>query len=124
MLNRKFKFYVPGTNGGTMLDRGLQERMADVVLDDFGTMFGGATVTEAKGVWKNPASGRLVREPVILVESFTDDEGAYQHEHDVLDLAADVAGQMGQETVAVEIDDVLHLVPARQVEVEAAAIAA
>jgi len=123
MLNHKFKFYVPGTNGGVVIDRNLMHRMADKVMDRFAEMFGGATVTEARGAWKN-SKGALVKEPVVLVESFTDDAGSHWHTDDAFDLAAEVAGLMGQEAVALEVDDVLHLVEAKKVENQAAALAA
>ena len=123
MLNRKFKFYIPGTNGGVVIDRQLMNRMADMVMGRFADMFGGATVTEARGAWKNP-SGVLVKEPVVLVESFTDDAGANWHTDDAFDLAVEVAMLMGQESIALEVDDVLHLVSAKKVEIEADALAA
>ena len=124
MFGHKFTFYVPGTNSRKVLDGGLQNRMSDRVQDDFATMFGGCTVTRASGVWMDHATGKLVAEPVILVESFTDDEGHGIHEGDVFALAEEVCNIMGQESVALEIDGVLHLVSAKLVEVEAARIAA
>lgn len=122
MLNHKFKFYVPGTNCG-VLQPLMQRRMADKVMDAFADLFGGSTVTEARGAWKN-TSGILVKEPVVLVESFADESGANWHTDDVFALAEEVAGLMGQESVALEVDDVLHLVSAKKVESVAAAIAA
>ena len=115
MLNHKFRFYVPGTNGGVIIDRALQSRMADKVMGDMADLFGGCTVTEARGAWKDK-TGKLVKEPVVLVESFTDEAGANWHTDDVFALAEEVCGIMGQESIALEVNDILHLISAKKVE--------
>ena len=123
MLNHKFRFFVPGTNGGVIIDRQMQGQMADKVMGAFANLFGGCTVMDARGAWKNQ-NGKLVKEPVVLVEAFTDEAGANWHTDDVFVLAEEVCGLMGQESVALEVDEVLHLISAKKVESVTTAAAA
>lgn len=118
MLNRNFRLYIPGTNGG-VLDPVAQRRNADEVMDDFAVMFGGATIHQAVGAWK--AGSRLVKEPVTIVESFTDEFTYDLHRDDVHGLAAVVASRMGQDCVALEDCGVMHLVSPIKVEAAEAA---
>ena len=116
MMNRKFKFYVPGRSGHALiLDK--QTEQANRVIDEFATMFGGATVTHATGIYKD-GTGKLVKEPIVQVESFTDDSGHWEHVDEVYALAEDVCKVMNQESVALEDDDMLVLVQVKKVQEE------
>src|SRR5581483_10170879 len=99
-LDHYFCLYVPTANGGVVIDRDLHEQVVREVTEQFAGLFGGATVTQGQGAWLN-ASGTLVLEPVTLVESFTDEDG-YAYAGQVHDVAAAIAGRMGQVSVALE----------------------
>jgi hypothetical protein len=99
-LHRYFRFYVPGTNRG-VLDPKAQQGWAEEVMQQFAVWFGGATVTNGKGAWM-AGNGKLVTEPVVLVESFTSEELYQQHNAEVYALAGEVAKALGQESVALE----------------------
>lgn len=72
-------------------------------------LFGGFTSYNAVGGWVSPVHG-LVEEPVTVVSSFTDETGL-KRLSEVKGFAAELAGAMGQEAVAVEVDHSLHFVP-------------
>ena len=77
MLNHSIKLYVPGTIGGA-IDRTLQNAMTDNAMDEFATWFGGATVTEARGVWKKQpgqAGQRAYRPGGVVHRRFRDEPG-------------------------------------------------
>lgn len=108
MLNKIVRLYVPGTVGNKR-NRDAQEEWVDRVLNKFADLFGGATSMEAKGAWKN-GSGILVVEPIVLVYSFTDEEGLAKHRRGVEQFARLIAAEMQQECVSVEIDGELHFI--------------
>jgi hypothetical protein len=72
-------------------------------------LFGGFTSYSAVGGWVSPVHG-LVEEPVTIVSSFTDETGL-KRLPEVKAFAAELAAEMGQEAVGVEVDDALHFVP-------------
>ena len=71
-------------------------------------MFGGFTSHNAVGGWMS-AQG-LVEEPVTFVASFTDDHGLNRL-GEVKAFAAKMGRALGQEAVAVEVDQSLQFVP-------------
>jgi hypothetical protein len=81
-------------------------------------LFGGFTSYSAVGGWVSPTHG-LVEEPVTVVSSFTDETGL-KRLPEVKAFAAELAAEMGQEAVGVEVDHALHFVP----PLAAAAVAA
>jgi hypothetical protein len=81
-------------------------KAAKVKLAD---LFGGFTAYSAVGGWMSPVHG-LVEEPVTVVSSFTDKAGL-ERLPEVKALAAEMAGVLAQEAVAVEVDNSLQFVP-------------
>lgn len=71
--------------------------------------FGGFTAYSAVGGWLSPTHG-LVEEDVTIVSSFTDETGL-KRLPEVKAFAAELAAEMGQEAVGVEVDHALHFVP-------------
>ena len=74
----------------------------------FATLFGGFTSYKAQGGWVSPTQG-LVEEDVTIVQAFTDKAGL-SHVPTVKALASQIANDMGQEAVSVEIDGKLQFV--------------
>jgi len=107
-LNRIVRLYVPGTVNN-QLDPKSQETYVDLALEKFSDLFGGATAMDARGAWKT-SSGILVKEPVVLVFSFTDEDGLAEHRESVEQFAKRLAVEMMQECVSVEIDGELHFI--------------
>jgi len=59
--------------------------------------------------WLSPTHG-LVEEPVVIVSSNTDETGL-KRLPEVKAFAAELAAELGQEAVGVEVDHTLHFVP-------------
>ena len=107
-LNKIVRFYVPGTVDNRV-DPESQEAYVDLCLRTFTDLFGGATAMNAEGAWKT-GSGILVREPIVLVYSFTDEAGLAEHREAVEAFAQRIAVEMVQECVSVEIDGELYFI--------------
>ncbi len=109
MLNKIVRIYVPGTVD-SRLDAVTQEAYVELALDKFADMFGGATAMDScRGAYKT-TSGLLVKEPIVLVYSFTDEAGLDEHREEVEKFAQRIAVEMVQECVSVEIDGELHFI--------------
>jgi hypothetical protein len=111
MLDHKVGIYVPGTTAVNVPAPTLQEQWTNEALERFSRWFGGATALPGIGAWLSPTCG-LVREPIMCVFSFTDDATARRNLDAVMALAAQIAFEMGQEVVTVEVNGGLHLVTA------------
>jgi len=120
MLDHKVTIYVPSTHSVRETAHTLQAVFTDAALARLAGWFGGASVTTATGAWV-AADGRLVKEAINLVWAFTDAEGLAAHTHGVLGLAREIAREMTQEAVAVEIDGSLQFVSPVAVETKAVA---
>jgi hypothetical protein len=120
MLKHNFKFYVPSKRG-KLFDPSMQRLVYERVVDEFVTMFGGCTETQAVGHWQNEM-GDMVHEAITQVESFTDGATFNTHTGDVFALAEEMCRVAGQESIALEVDGVLHLVSAAKVESQAEAL--
>jgi hypothetical protein len=111
-LNRIIQVYVPGTMHGK-LDPEAQELWVDRALDRFADLFGGSTaIDRCRGAWKS--SGKLIKEPVVLVYSFTDDAGLAKQRQEVERFARHMAVEMGQECVSLQIDGELYFIKPHQ----------
>jgi hypothetical protein len=119
MLDHKVTLYVPGTQNGTTPNPVGQARWTHVTAFQFGSWFGGSTITDSQGTWNSPEHG-MIREPVKLVASYTDAAGLLKNRQNVTDLAAHLGFEMGQEAVAVEIDGQMEFInPLERVAAEA-----
>ena len=108
MLNRIIQIYVPGTMHGK-LDAEAQEFWVDKALNRFADLFGGSTaIDRCRGAWKS--EGLLIKEPIVLVYSFTDEAGLAEQRQEVERFAQQMAVAMGQECVSLQIDGELHFI--------------
>lgn len=107
--SHRVAIYIPSTMNGN-------EPAPDRVIDQwvmtakmkFANLFGGFTAYRAVGGWVSPVHG-LVEEPVTVVTSFTDNDGLGLV-GEVEELAANLAEALGQEAVAVEVDNRLQFI--------------
>jgi hypothetical protein len=110
MLNHRIAVFIPSTiNGNEPAPADLIARWVKSAKLKFADLFGGFTAHRAVGGWMSPANG-LVEEPVTVVSSFTDD--GLDRLGEVEEFAATVAEALGQEAVALEIDNSLQFVGA------------
>jgi hypothetical protein len=100
MLNKRVVIYVPGKTGDELQPEA-QARWKRRALERFSELFGGATAQVAEGAWMG--DGGLVIEPVVIVYSYTDADGEVRHRGAVMDLAREMAADMRQECVSVEM---------------------
>jgi len=107
-LNKIIRLYVPGTVDNRR-NREEQEAYVDLALETFTDLFGGATAMEAKGAYRLE-SGVLVKEPIVLVYTFTDEEGLAKHRETVEEFAKRIAIEMVQECVSVEFEGELYFI--------------
>ncbi len=75
----------------------------------FGEKFGGATCSEANGVW-NSSKGGLVSETVNIVASYTTEEGLNRHVDDVIEYVKSIKQELNQDAMAIEINKKLILI--------------
>jgi hypothetical protein len=118
MLNRKVSITVPGTNHG-QLSPISQDSAVEDALASFSRFFGGATAVNGRGAWVN-AAGELVVEPVVVVYSYCDDESLAKHRAGIYTLAEQMASDLGQECVALELPEGMDFVSPKQVVLHAA----
>jgi len=83
----------------------------------FSELFGGFMSQNAVGGWMSPKHG-LIEENVTVVSAFTDDYGLNRL-NEVKAFAAKMGKAMSQESVAVEVDHRLELIPPLGVAVAA-----
>lgn len=97
-LNHKVTIYVPATKDiNTPIDNTpYVERFAAL----FSELFGGATSSPAIGYWVSPTEG-LVKENTTIVFAFAE---SLDEIDKVVDAAADLQAELGQDAVALEID--------------------
>ena len=103
------KIYVPSTSNVIESDLTKAQHFTDYCLTQLARMFGGATAQQAQGAWISPVHG-LVKEPIVIVFAFCSQESLDQYRGDVFQLAAEIAMEMKQEAVSVEIDNGLYFV--------------
>ena len=109
MLDHKIAIYVPSTVKGN------QPAPADLVAKwvrqakiKLANLFGGFTAYAGQGGWYSPEHG-LIEENVTIVQAFTDQEGLTKVPQ-VRELAQDIAREMEQEVVSVEVDGQLNFI--------------
>lgn len=106
-LSSNVKFYVPSTaNVDKVSDN---SAWIDKVENLFSKWFGGATQYSALGCWQSPAIG-LIKESIIIVESFCNEQALQTNIEKVVDLAEEVKRELAQESIAIEINNKLYLV--------------
>jgi hypothetical protein len=109
MLNHRIAITVPSTcEVSQMASTSMIANWVNAVKMRFAEWFGGYTIQNGIGGWK-ANSGELVEESVVIVQSFTDDDGLVNLPK-VRELAAMVANGMSQECVAVTIDNTMEFI--------------
>lgn len=109
MLDHKIAVYVPSTI------RGNQPAPADLIAKwerqakiTLASLFGGFTAYHGQGGWFSPEHG-LIEENVTIVQAFTDADGLAKVGK-VKELAQQIAKEMEQEVVSVEVDGQLNFI--------------
>jgi len=102
-LRNTIKLYVPGTTNVNQQNKAEQEKQVEKVMMNMAKWFGGATAMPAEGAYI-AQDGSLVREPIIIVIAFGDDNAMSLHTSKVISLARQIAVEMNQESVSVEVD--------------------
>ncbi len=106
-LNHALAIFVPSTmDVSQQTDNTRQVQQALAFL---GSIFGGATSSNAEGVWRSEESG-LVTEQVTIVRTFVSAKALESHLDTVIDFASGLKRDMKQEAVAISIDNQLILV--------------
>lgn len=106
-LNHAVAIFVPSTMDVNQTTDNAAQVQATLAF--LGNLFGGATSSDAEGVWRSEDSG-LVTEQVTIVRTFVAKKALDQHIDDVIGFAADLKKEMKQEAIAVDIDNQLVLV--------------
>jgi hypothetical protein len=106
-LSSHVRFYVPSTvSANVQVDTA---EIADLVSVRFSEWFGGATRFNALGTWVSPQHG-LIKEAVVVVDSYCSEDALNDHAGDVVDLAAEIKDRLKQEAVAIEVNNKLYLI--------------
>ncbi len=106
-LNHTLEIFVPSTlDVNQQVDNSAQVQLA---LSFLGQVFGGATSSNAEGVWRSEDSG-LVTEQVTVVRTFVSQSALDAYLDQVIAFAADLKRDMKQEAVAISVDHQLILV--------------
>ena len=106
-LNHALAIFVPSTlDVDEAVDNAEQVQSA---LSFFGDTFGGATSSDAEGVWRSEDSS-LVTEQVTIVRTFVSKHALDQHLDEVISFASDLKRDMRQEAVAISVDNQMLLV--------------
>ena len=85
------------------------ESQVQATLSFLGTLFGGATRSEAEGVWQSEEQ-ELVIEQVTIVKTFVSQKALEKHLDEVIKFATRLKAEMKQEAVAIDVDNQLILV--------------
>lgn len=106
-LNHALAIFVPSTMDVSQQTDNTQQ--VQQALAFLGSIFGGATSSNAEGVWRSEESG-LVTEQVTIVRTFVSAKALESHLDTVIDFASGLKRDMKQEAVAISIDNQLILV--------------
>lgn len=85
------------------------EVQVQATLAFLGSLFGGATSSEAEGVWQSEDQA-LVVERVTIVKTFVSQKALEAHLDEVVKFATSLKTEMKQEAVAIDVDNQLILV--------------
>jgi hypothetical protein len=105
--NHRVRLLVPGKVGAKLATQA-QREWADYVAHEFTARFGGSTCYSAIGTWANGES--VVREPVVIVESFATKAETEAALPDIVRLCRRLGAAMRQEAVALEVYGALWMI--------------
>lgn len=109
-LSHRIALYVPSKIKSRKVPA-LHRKFVKLVLTRLGLMFGGSTVVKGVGTWVGD-DGKLVAEKVGICYSFADAATLQARQAEVFALASQVAAEMEQDAVLVEVDGTAHFVKA------------
>ena len=110
MLNHKIAIYIPSTIKNQPAPTELVDKWLRASKILLANLFGGFTTHAGQGGWFSHEHG-LIEENVTIVLAFTDQEGLTKLPK-IIELAKEIANDMNQEMVSVEVDGTLNLVSA------------
>jgi len=116
-LTEVVKIYVPSTSNVNQANPEAAAKFTDKVLTALAGMFGGATAQPAVGAWVSPVHG-LVKENINIVYAYATPADMEANRAAVIALASNLASEMSQEAVSLELNGALYFI---QAEAEAAA---
>ncbi len=106
-LTQTVAIFIPSTmDVDTVVENDEQVQAA---LSFLGGLFGGATSSNASGVWKSEES-QLVVEKVSIVRSFVSEKALQRHLDEVIAFAGQIKEEMKQEAVAIDVNNELVLI--------------
>src|SRR5690242_7748272 len=106
-LSQNVKIYVPSTmNVDTPIDNG---EFVHETLSMLSSCFGGSTSFEALGAW-HTKQGNLIKERVVICQSFCNEQALSENIEKVYEFCCHLKSVMGQEAIALEVNNVLHFV--------------
>jgi hypothetical protein len=109
MLNKKVAIYIPSTvNGAEPAPVELIAKWTKASKVLLAKLFGGFTASIGQGGWYSDVHG-LIEENVTIVTAFTDENGLVKVP-ELRELAEQIAADMRQEAVSVEVDGVLEFI--------------
>ncbi len=106
-LTHSIGIFIPSTLDVDMSVDNTQQ--VQQTLNFLGSIFGGATSSNAEGVWQSEESGMVVEE-VTIVRTFVSQQALERNLDSVIGYATELKLTMKQEAVAVDIDNQLLLV--------------
>ena len=112
MLKNRLAIYIPSKIGQEEISVERREFFLKKVLADLSRTYGGATAIDGVGAWLSEVDG-LVMERVTICYTFTDSNDFQP----IYRLAAELAAEMRQEAVAVEVNGGMDFVAAAAVHV-------
>ena len=111
ILDHHVSIIIPSTVDVDKPAGDLAEKLALAALEKFARLFGGASRTNGQGAWISEDKGLVVEDNTIIT-SYCDKHDLMRQLSDVLAFAQLVCKQMGQECVAVQVDDSMCFVDA------------
>jgi hypothetical protein len=108
-FNHRVVFYTPSTRKGIKTTEQEFKKRIDQVASYFTGLFGGATLEQAKGYWKD-STGHYIVEDITKVVSFTDDKTLNKNLQAVLNFTKEKQKEFDQEAISLEIDNQFLLI--------------
>jgi len=106
-LSSKVTVYVPATTGiNQPIDN---SEYVDRVATLLSNCFGGATSTQALGMWVSPSEG-LVKERTTPVYAYCNDSDLEEHCEEVVNLCLAIKTELSQDAVALEINGEMYFI--------------
>ena len=105
-LDSNIKLYIPSNSNGKEFDN---SKYVDNALSYFSGIFGGSTSYEALGCWVSN-TGKLIKERVIIVQSFCQEKQLKANIEPVIDYAEKLKKELNQEAISLEVNNKLYFV--------------